>query len=107
MKLHELEEGKVYIGENGEEYTILCGILNYRKCESDFWSITTLVHRYVQDFTPKKVKRTVEERCWINKYPHGLTSYYHKTREEADTRAGANRVACIEMVGTYEVEAEE
>lgn len=104
MKLHELKEGKIYIGENGEEYTIRCGILNYRKCESDLWSIATLVHRYVQDFTPKKVKRTFEERVWVNKYPHGLTSCYYKTREEADTRASSNRVACVEMVGTYEAE---
>ena len=105
MKLHELKEGKIYIGEDGREYKILCNSL-WHLCNNERHVVTRL-SSLTQNFTPKKVKRTFEERVWVNKYPHGLTSYCYETREEADTRASFNRVACVEMVGTYEIEVEE
>ena len=104
MKLHELKEGKIYIGEDGREYNVIDNMLYQVGCHG---CVVTGLRTLTQNFTPKKVKRTVEERVWVNKYPHGLTSYYHKTREEADINAGADRIACVEMVGAYEIEVEE
>ena len=106
MRLHELEQGKIYIGEDGKSYEVINHILHERNVEG-IWFFIRDIRTLTQNFTPKKVKRTFEERVWLNKYPHGLTSYYHKTREEADINASANRIACIEMVGTYEIEVEE
>ena len=100
MRLHELKEGKIYIGEDGKEYMHDGVHLRIAKCGTFITYFFTLT----QNFSPKKVKRIVEERVWVNKYPYGCTSYYYKTREEADTNASANRIACVEMVGTYEVE---
>ena len=105
MKLHELKEGKIYIGEDGKEYRIIDNHLCY--LDGVGATVASRLSTLTQYFTLKKVKRTVEERVWVNKYPYGCTSYYYKTREEADGNASANRIACIEMVGTYEIEEEE
>lgn len=103
MRLHELEKGKIYLGEDGKEY-IIKGI--YLRCLSDD-SFGYDLPTFSQNFTPKKVKRTVEERMWVNKYSHGYADCYHKTKESADTSASADRIACVEMRGTFEIEVEE
>ena len=105
MKLHELEENKKYIGEDGREYKILCNSL-WHLCNNERHVVTRL-SSLTQNFTPKKVKRTIEERMWANKYSHGYAGCYHKTKESADTSASANRIACVELRGTYEIEVEE
>lgn len=102
MRLHELEENKIYIGEDGEEYKFfdnsLCRIVLGGKY------VVTKMNVLTQNFTPKKVKRVVEVRGWLNIYPGGYTSFWYATKESADLNAGAGRIACIEMVGTYEIE---
>ena len=104
MRLHELEENKTYIGEDGREYKILDNHLCY--LDGIGVIVVTKLSTLTQDFTPKKVKRTIEERCWLNKYQNGAIRC-HATKESADMNAGLNRIACIEMVGTYEIEVEE
>ena len=101
MRLHELEEGKIYIGEDGDEYELiddsLCRIVLGGKY------VVTRVSMLTQNFTRKKVKRTIEVVRWINIYPGG-TECLHKTKEEADKHASVNRIACVKLSGTYEVE---
>ena len=103
MRLHELKENKVYIGEDGKEYAIN-GI--YLRCLFDDRFADDLP-TFSQNFTPKKEKRIVEKRGWLNKYPHWRSDRYHATKESADMNASSDRIACIEMVGTYEIEVEE
>ena len=100
MKLHELVENKIYIGEDGREYEILDNSL----CQvgGHGYFVTTL-STLTQNFTPKKVKRTAEVVVWLNIYPNDYTCN-HRTKEEADENALGSRIACVEVRGTYEVE---
>ena len=99
MKLHELVENKIYIGDDGGEYS------------HDGWHLVDVnAGEYImcystltQNFTPKKVKRTIEVVVWLNIYPDGHTCN-HRTKEEADKHAVDNRISCVEMRGSYEVE---
>ena len=104
MRLHELKEGKIYIGEDGREYKILDNHLCYLDGISVI--VVTRLSALTQNFTPKKARRTIEERCWLNKYQDGVIRY-HATKELADNFAWADRIACVEMRGTYEIEVEE
>ena len=101
MKLHELVQGKSYIGEDGDEYEILddslCRIVLGGKY------VVTRMSALTQNFTPKKVKRTVDASAWMNIYPSGLKCLY-KTKEEADEGASKNRIACVELRGSFTVE---
>ena len=103
MKLHELKEGKIYIGEDGRGYKVIDNMLCQVGCHG---YVVTDLRTLTQNFTPKKVKRTIEERCWLNKYQNGAIRY-HATKESAEYHATVDRIACIEMVGTYEIEEEE
>ena len=105
MRLHELKEGKVYIGEDGREYKILCNGL-WHLCNNERHVVTRL-STLTQNFSPKKVKRTVEERCWLNIYPRGRSDCLHPTEESAGRNATSGRIACVELRGTYEIEVEE
>ena len=100
MRLHELEEGKIYIGEDGREYEILDNSL----CQvGGHGYVVTTLNTLTQNFTPKKVKRTIEVVVWLNIYPNGHACN-HRTKEEADKHAVDNRISCVEMRGSYEVE---
>ena len=105
MRLHELERGKTYLGEDGKEYEIVKSYL----CLMEEFEPTTVTKlgKLTQNFTPKKVKRTVTERGWLNKYPHGKSDCYHSTKEQADRNAASDRIACVHMTGSYEIEIEE
>ena len=107
MRLHELEKGKVYIGEDNKEYKVEDRYLLYFDNGSRRWERAAFVSRHVQNFTPKKVKRVVEVRGWLNKYPVGRCDCYYATKEEADLSASISRIACVEMKGSYEIEVEE
>ena len=103
MRLHELKEGKIYIGEDWLEYKILDNSL----CQvGGHGYVVTSLSALTQNFTPKKVKQIIEERCWINKYPKNTREHFW-TKEGAESYARHDRIACIEMVGTYEIEVEE
>lgn len=52
----------------------------------------------------KKVTKTVEK--WINRYPRYDSSVYD-SQLEADTCATSDRIACIKLTGTYEVEVDD
>lgn len=61
-------------------------------------SVLTLVER------PKKmVTKTIER--WANVYSDECV-YIHHSREKADVYDGGNRIACVKLTGTYEVEEE-
>lgn len=100
MKLHELKENVVYVGcDDGIEYVNDGTHLIDLSIDEYVYSISTLT----QDFTPKKVKRTVELVRWVNVHKTG-NIYYHKTKELADLYKDNNTIACVEMRGSYEVE---
>ena len=99
MKLHELEENKIYIGDDGREYSHNGWYLVDINSGEYIMCYSTLT----QNFTPKKVKRIVDASAWMNIYPNGLKCLY-KTKEEANEGASKNRIACVELRGTYEVE---
>lgn len=51
--------------------------------------------------TEKKLVRK-EVRVWMNIYPR--SNYcFHSTKKEADREAVSDRIACVELVGHYEV----
>jgi hypothetical protein len=52
----------------------------------------------------RKETRTVE--AWVNVYLNGGQVLYHK-KVTADLYAGSNRIACVRLTGSYEVEVEE
>ena len=106
MKLHELEENKIYVGDDGKEYQVEADALFLHIVESTglaYWHVVKSISALTQNFTPKKVKRTVDASAWMNIYPSGLKCLY-KTKEEANDGASKNRIACVELRGTYEVE---
>lgn len=55
-----------------------------------------------------KIKRkgTKEVKIWVNIYPDGEVGNNHPTKEEADKHASIDRIACVKLTGTYEVEEE-
>ena len=63
MRLHELEENKVYIGEDGNEYrveydTLLKFIVEYDGAAC--WRIVKSLKALTQNFTPKKDELIVQ-----------------------------------------------
>ena len=57
MRLHELEEGKPYIGDDGGEYRIEADVLFKFVQENDFvsrWNEIKAVSMLTQNFTPNK-----------------------------------------------------
>lgn len=52
----------------------------------------------------KKPKKLVKREMvkWVNVYPNGGQSIYH-TEQEANQNAGKERIACVELKGSYEV----
>jgi hypothetical protein len=71
-------------------------------------SILTIEEAKAKGYDVPKVKRTVtkELRRWANVYEKDIWIY--TTKNEAEFYANnANRIACVELVGSYEVEVEE
>lgn len=61
--------------------------------------------RYLENQIPSLKKiQTVRIEKWLNIYPVNLVydTYYHDTKDEADKRAGSDRIACVKLVGEYE-----
>ena len=100
MRLHELKENVVYVGcDDGIEYVNDGTHLIDLSIGEYVYSISTLT----QYFIPKKVKRIVELVEWCNIYSDGST-FRHETKEQADKLASCERIACVEMRGSYVVE---
>jgi len=57
----------------------------------------------------KKVKKVVEVKRWVNVYNDNSEGNFYMTEEEADRWVflNKNRIACIELTGSYEIEVEE
>ena len=103
MRLHELEKGKVYIGEDGGEYSHNGESLKYSS-----GTVVTMYARLSQSFTPKKtkVKKTIKVERWANYYSENEIFYY-SSKGQADAAAGSKRLACIKLTGEAEIEVEE
>lgn len=50
----------------------------------------------------KKVTKTIEQ--WVNTYPDGTHGYMYKSESDANDAHSSNRIACVKLTGTYEVE---
>jgi hypothetical protein len=57
----------------------------------------------------KKVRKVIEVKRWINVYDDNSAENFYMTEEEADRWVflNKNRIACIELKGSYEIEVEE
>lgn len=55
---------------------------------------------------PEKPKRMVKEevRLWLNIYPKSCCKITYSSRSRADSAAAPDRIACVELTGSYEVE---
>ena len=103
MNIIDLQEEKTYIGHStGLEYKIMSHRLQYRKPTGPYLYALDFYH-YTQNFTPKEEIQIAKEYGWINKYPNGAYGRLYSTKEAADDSAGPDRIACIEMYGSYEV----
>ena len=105
MRLHELKENKIYIGEDGIEYKILDNHLCY--LDGIGVIVATSLSILTQDFTPKKTKKTMQLSGFVNIYPTRHGNCVHATKEEADFAAYNDRIACVYITGSYEIEVEE
>ena len=59
-----------------------------------------------QDVWEPVVKRTKVKKVisgFVNVYKYN-TSYFHSSKEVADACSNHDRLACVEVIGTYEVE---
>ena len=54
----------------------------------------------------KKVKKTIEVKRWMNVYQDGFTRIVD-SRQYADSFVNNDRIACVELTGSYEIEVEE
>ena len=53
----------------------------------------------------RKEKRTIER--WVNVYSWGFYDQFYRSKDSADLCAPEDRVACVRLVGEYEVEVED
>jgi hypothetical protein len=60
--------------------------------------------------TPTRPKRVAKKDVvrWANVYPYNnnVGAHNYPTKEEADSKASNERIACVRLTGTYEVEEE-
>jgi hypothetical protein len=61
-------------------------------------------YKQCRKLRPRKKKVTKEIVAWANVYPRDHYAF-HKAKEIADQYGdGTNRIACVKVTGTYEVE---
>ena len=95
----KLEVGKKYVTNygNGEPFIVVA--------VTEQWVICTrnngkreFIHPISNDFVVRSVEYKEPKRgtVWLNVYPDCIV-ITHTTRDIADSRAGPNRIACIEV----------
>jgi len=62
--------------------------------------------RFKEPPKPKRIiKKTIER--WVNIYPCQDWIEYAGNEEEANSVAGTNRIACVKLIGEYEIDETE
>ena len=90
---------KVVFGSRRDWYTV-----NGKLFVDDF--VPDLYYGPPEIIGPEKPKRMVKEevRLWLNIYPKSCCKITYSSRSRADSAASPDRIACVELTGSYEVE---
>ncbi|MCK5020370.1 MAG: hypothetical protein KAS32_25260 [Candidatus Peribacteraceae bacterium] len=99
-KLETLEPFRGVITSEG---SILCDNGNLKHSDHYWLELDTpYCSNCCSNFKPKPVMETRELSVWVNVYPS--CSVEHPNEEMADWHATSNRIACVELKGSYQIE---
>lgn len=119
--VYDIRHGSGEVISNSKDHTygievlLPVGRFYYTTCGRAVWRdknpiLLTIEEAMAKGYDVLKVKRKVTKTIsrWANVYPDCVTCNDYYSKEEADSRANlSDRIACVELTGTYEVEEEE